>query len=108
MELNSSPVSRCLDTKLLILGFEIPDLLAIFLLLAVLNFMFGSIGGVTSLIVWALPLGLAVLLRYGKRGKPDNYLLHLARFWFAPGVYSAFAEPQVFMLPPRLKGFRSI
>lgn len=106
MDLDVSPVSRCLDTKLMVLGFEIPDLLAIFLLLAALNFMFGSIGGWATLFIWGIPVSFAAALRYGKRGKPDNYILHLARFWFAPGVYCAFTEPKVFALPPRLKGLK--
>ena len=81
MEIYSTPVSRCLDNKLLILGFEVVDLFAIFLLLAVLNFLLSPIGGWVTLLVWILPSLLALILRYGKRGKPENYLLHVARYY---------------------------
>ena len=103
MNLQTTPVSRCLDNKLLILGFEVPDLLAIFLLLAILNFMFGRIGGWSVAFIWGAPLSLAALLRYGKRDKPDNYLLHVARYYLSPGVYSAFAESKSFHVPPKMR-----
>jgi hypothetical protein len=60
--INVTPVNRCLDKKLLILGFEIPDLLAVFLLLAVLNFFFGGGGAGSILVTWLPPLILAMLL----------------------------------------------
>jgi len=95
-------MSRSLDKKLLVLGFEIPDLLAVFLLLAALNFFLGGGGGATILLIWLPPLFLAIILRYGKRGKPDNYLLHVSRYYLSPGVYSAFEYPTVFKIPPSI------
>ncbi len=53
MELKSTSVSKSLDKKLMIFGFEVPDLLALFLLISTLNFFFGT----TSLkiyFVWML------------------------------------------------------
>jgi len=41
MALRSEPTSQSLEKKLLIAGFEVPDVLAIFLLLSILNFIFG-------------------------------------------------------------------
>ena len=41
MSLKSTPVSRCLEKKLLFFGYELPDVLAIFMLLAVLNLTLG-------------------------------------------------------------------
>jgi hypothetical protein len=103
MAVDVTPVSRSLDKKLLILGFELVDLLAVFLFLALLNFFFGG-GGVVSLaLTWLPPLALALLLKYGKRGKPDNYLLHLTRFHFNPGIYSAFQLPKNFKSPPSVR-----
>jgi len=101
LALNTTPVSQCLDKKLLIFGYEIPDLLAIFLLLSVLNFTFGSTG-MKLYLVWLPTLTLALTLRLGKRGKPDNYLLHLVRFQTQPKLLSAFQDATHFQTPPRL------
>lgn len=101
MALKVTSVSTSLDKKLLILGYEIPDLLAIFFTLAILNFLFGRTTNALAL-VWAPTLLLAVALRYGKRGKPDNYLLHLARYYLSPGIYHAFKETSVSMPPPKI------
>lgn len=92
MSIRTTPVSRCLEKKMMVMGFEIPDLLAIFLSLSVLNFLFGS----TELkipLVWVPAFSLAFVLRFVKRGKPENYLVHWLRFQFQPGVISAFPDP---------------
>jgi hypothetical protein len=94
MNLKSTPVSRCLDKKMILLGFEVPDLLAIFLTLSVLNLVFGQ----TSLkifLVWLPTLVLAGTLRFAKRGKPEGFLVHWVRYQIRPGVLSAFSEPTV-------------
>jgi hypothetical protein len=99
MELRSVSVSKCLDKKLLIFGYEVPDLLAIFFLLSILNFLFGQ----TTLklfLVWLPVVALAVTLRVGKRGKPDNYLIHWFRFRIRPKYLSAFPEPTDSTSPP--------
>lgn len=82
-ELLVTKVPRALDIKSKLFGFELPDLLAIFLNLAVTNLVFGS----TSLrfpLVWGTTLVLAGFLFFAKRGKPDNYIQHLGEFWFSP------------------------
>lgn len=92
MDLKSTPVSRCLDKKMILFGFEVPDLLAIFLTLSVLNFVFGQ----TSLkvfLVWLPTLVLAATLRFAKRGKPEGFLIHWLRYQIKPGVLSAFSDP---------------
>ena len=94
MALKSEPTSQSLERKLMIAGFEIPDLLAIFSLLATLNFLFGATGQ-KLLLVWLPTAALALALRLGKRGKPDNYLVHLARFHFAPKYLLAFSDPSI-------------
>jgi hypothetical protein len=96
------PVSKSLDRKLMLFGYEVLDVLAIFLTLSVLNLLFGQ-SGMTLLLVWAPSIALAVVLRLGKRGKPDKYLLHWMRFQAKPGIYSAFPEPSNWKVPPRLK-----
>jgi hypothetical protein len=102
MSLRTAPVSKCLDKKLLIAGYEIPDLLAIFSLLSVLNFLFGQTQMKLAL-VWLPSLALAALIRIGKRGKPDNFLLHWVRFRLRPRYLSAFADPAIFTPPPKLR-----
>lgn len=84
-----TPVSRCLDKKLTVCGFEVPDLIGIFILLSILNFVFGDHGS-KLLLVWLPPAALAVVLRVTKRNRPDHFLKHWLRFQFQPGVWHAF------------------
>lgn len=106
MDLKVTPVSKCLDKKMMILGFEIPDLLFIFLTMSVLNFLFGSTS-LKWLFVWLPSLSIATVIRLTKRGKPDNYLVHWLRFQIKPGVLSAFSDPSQDIPSPKLK-MRSI
>lgn len=92
MALRSTMVSKCLDKKLNMFGFEIPDLLAIFLVLSILNFIFGG-APYKLFTVWLPSILLAVILRVGKRGKPENYLIHLIRYQLTPGVLFSFHVP---------------
>lgn len=92
MPLRSEPTSKSLEKKLLILGFEVPDVLAIFLLLSVLNFIFGQTN-YKLFLVWLPVATVAIILRISKRGKPDNYLPHLIKFHMRPKYLSAFKEP---------------
>jgi hypothetical protein len=39
--------------------------------------------------VWGTSLGLAVILFFGKRGKPDSYLQHLVQFYLHPSYRAA-------------------
>jgi hypothetical protein len=90
--LHSTSVSRCLEKKILFLGFELPDVLAIFLCLSVLNLLFGQSDWKLAL-VWLPSTALALGLRLAKRGKPDGFLIHWVRFQLRPGVLFAFDEP---------------
>lgn len=101
MALRSESTSQSLEKKLLIMGFEVPDVLAIFLLLSILNFTFGQTN-YKLLLVWGPVLVAAVTLRIGKRGKPDNYLVHLAKFHTRPKYLSAFKDPTLSNPPPRI------
>ena len=98
MALKTSEVYRCLEKKTLIFGFEMVDLFAVFLLLALLNFLFAGVR-YKFLLAWGPALALALFLRIGKVGKPENYLLHWVRFHLSPGILSAFP------LAPRRKRF---
>lgn len=105
MEIQSTPVSRCLDKKMIILGYEVPDLLMIFLTLSVLNFLFGMTS-MKLVLVWLPTIALALVLRLGKRGKPENYMVHWIRFQIKPGYLSAFKESTEWNPPPSLKRSR--
>lgn len=100
MDIKTTPVSKCLDKKMIVMGFEIPDLLAIFLTLSILNFLFGTTQ-MKLLLVWLPSILLAATLRISKRGKPDNFLVHWLRFQIRPGILSAFQEPTEWNFPPR-------
>jgi hypothetical protein len=99
MALKTTQISRCLDKKLQIAGYEIPDLLAIFFLLSLLNFLFGRTD-MKIVLVWLPTILLATVLRIGKRDKPDNYLIHLVRFHLRRKQLFAFNEPAEWPLPP--------
>lgn len=101
MGLRTVSVNQCLDKKLLVFGYEVPEILVLFLMLSVLNFVFPP--GFKLALVWLPTLTLAVILRLGKRGKPDNYLVHLVRHKLQPPLLSAFREPTQRVAPPKLK-----
>lgn len=100
MSLRSEPTSQSLEKKLLIMGYEVPDVLAIFLLLSILNFLFGQTNHKLFLI-WLPVLVVALVLRLGKREKPDNYLVHLAKCHLQSKYFSAFEPPTRDTTPPK-------
>lgn len=102
MSLRSEPTSKSLEKKLLIAGFEVPDVLAIFLLLSILNFLFNGTSYKLAL-VWAPTAIVALILRIGKRGKPDNYLIHLGKFLVQSKYLSAFNDPKIMTPSPTTK-----
>ena len=88
VSLSVTKVPRALDNRLRLFGFELADLLLIFLYLSVSNLFFGP----TRLkfpIVWCGTLLLACVLHFVKKGKPENYLQHLLQFKMNPAIYSA-------------------
>lgn len=89
MELRTTPTSKCLDKKTLLLGFEMMDLFVIFFTLAILNFLFGKTDQ-KLLLVWLPPVIVGLVLKFGKKGKPEGFLKHWIRFQFSPGIFSAF------------------
>jgi hypothetical protein len=100
-DLRSTAVSRCLEKKLLFIGYELADVLIIFLLLAALNLVFGRTDS-KFLLVWLPTAALAVALRVVKRGKPDHFITHWVRFRINPRVLFAFYEPTARINPPRI------
>lgn len=102
MALKVEPTSKSLERKLLIMGFEIPDLLAIFLLLSILNFSFGSTN-YKLFLVWLPTLAAAVTLRIAKHGKPNNYLVHLGKHFSQKKHLSAFKPSSITKPAQKLK-----
>lgn len=81
-------VPRNLDRRLLLFGFELADLLIVFLYLSLSNLFFGT----TKLkfpIVWLGTFAIAGTLFFIKRGKPEGYLQHLVQFKIRPTAYTA-------------------
>ncbi len=103
MSLKTTSVAKCLDKRLLLMGFEVLDVLMIFLTLSVLNFIFGQTS-LKILFVWLPTATLAVVLYFGKKGKPDRYLIHWLRFQMKPGTYKAFPDSLNWVRPPTLRG----
>lgn len=97
----TSRVPRALEMKSKLFGYELPDLLVIFLNLAITNLVFGT----TFLrypLVWGTTLGLALFLFFAKRGRPDNFLQHLIEYYVRP-IYLAAGR-----LDRRYRKFKSV
>jgi hypothetical protein len=99
--MKTTSVSKSLDKKLTIFGFEVYDLLAIFIVLSTLNLLFGQ-SSLKLFFVWLPTIAIAALLRFGKRGRPDRFLVHWLRFQIKSGHLSAFEEPSDYVSPPHL------
>lgn len=88
-----SRVPRSLEKKARIFGFELGDLLLIFLYLAISNLAFGQTR-MKPLLVWGGTLAIAGVIYFVKRGKPDGYLQHYGEFMTGPSVYSS-SQPDI-------------
>lgn len=86
--LKTSQVHRRLDAKLKVGGVEATDLLVVLILAAVLNLFLNSIP-FGPIFIFGIPCLLFVVLYFGKRGKPDGYLLHAIKFYLSPGELRA-------------------
>ncbi len=81
-------VPRALDMKSKLFGYEMPDLLLIFMNLSLTSLLFGGTS-VRYPLVWGTTLSLALFLHFVKRGKPDGYLQHLGELIGKPAYRSA-------------------
>lgn len=88
VEILTSSVPRALEMRTKLFGFEIADLLLIFLNLALTNLVFGSSEWRYPL-VWGTSVSIAAFLYFAKRGKPDRYLEHAFRYVLSPSVFYA-------------------
>ena len=93
---NISKMPRTLEIKTRLWGFEIADILVIFLNLAVMNFIFGGSGFKGTFLIWGASIFLALFLFFIKRGKPDSYVLHCFQFIAQPGSFDAGMPDQEF------------
>lgn len=84
MELQRSSVHRGLDIRMKVAGMEAIDLIATLIMAATLNFF-----QLPSFIVIAIPATALLILYFGKRNKPDGFLIHLIRYYLTAGHYSA-------------------
>jgi hypothetical protein len=84
----TSSVPRALEMKSKLFGYELPDLLLIFVNLSITNLIFGG-SSLRYPLVWGTTLGMALFLFIAKRGKPDNYLQHLGEYWMKPSYLAA-------------------
>lgn len=83
-----SKVPRALETKSKIFGFELADVLILFLYLSLSNFVFGRTP-FKFLFVWVGSAALASALYFLKKGKPENHLQHLGEFYRKPEILSS-------------------
>jgi len=102
MDLRTTHVNKSLDRRLLILGFEVFDLILVFGFLSILNFTLGRFG-LTFFTVWMPTLILALILRIGKTGKADRFLIHYIKYQIKPKLLDAFNAPRDWQSPPSCK-----
>jgi hypothetical protein len=88
MSLLISKVPRALEAKSKLFGFELGDLLIIFLYLATSNLIFGPTR-LKFLMVWIGTAVLASVPYYVKRNRPDQYLQHWSEFMRTPSILTA-------------------
>lgn len=85
-----SSVPRSLESRTRIFGFELADLLIIFLYLSISNLFLGQ----TRLkfpVVWLGTVAIAGILFFVKRNRPDGFLQHYGEYHRRPKVYSSGA-----------------
>lgn len=82
---------RKLDAKFKVGGIEATDLLAVLIVGAVMNLIFGRLS-IGPLFVFGVPAVLFSALYFGKRDKPDGFLIHFLKFHLSPGELHAGEE----------------
>jgi len=92
LDLEQSKVHRNLDGAIKVMGLEAPDLILVLMVAAIMNLFFGQTN-LVLITVFGIPLLLLFTLYFGKKGKPDGYLIHLLRYLMTPSFYSAGVRP---------------
>ena len=91
MSVDRSAVHRNLDAQIKFFGMELFDVIGVGAFASTMNLIFGQTS-VAGVMVFGLPVLLAGVIFWGKRGKPDRYLPDLIRFSIFPGVFCAGSE----------------
>lgn len=89
--LSRSTVHRRLDARFKIGGVEAADLICVLMAAAVLNLFFGQLS-FGPVLTFTIPAILFFVLYFGKRGKPENYLVHLVKYHVSSGKLYAGQE----------------
>jgi len=97
-----SHVPRTLETKSKIFGFELGDVLILFLNLSLQNLVFGESSFKYPMVYGSTAI-LGFIMFFVKRGKPDSYLQHLSQYMISPTVFFAGKVDQKFK-PIQWKG----
>ena len=97
-----SHVPRTLEAKSKIFGFELGDVLILFLNLSIQNLVFGESSFKYPMVYGGTAL-LGFILFFVKRGKPDSYLQHLSQYMVSPTAFYAGKTDQKFK-PIQKKG----
>ncbi|MCH2534238.1 MAG: hypothetical protein MK008_07350 [Bdellovibrionales bacterium] len=84
---------RNLDAKFKIGGLEALDLLLALIFGTVMNLFFGGTALEIPLVIGG-PIIIIAIFYVGKKGKPDNFMAHLIRFYLEPGFFSSGEEPR--------------
>ena len=92
MEIHTSEVQRNLDARFKIGSIEALDLLIALIFAAIMNLFFGGTALEIPLVLGCPALILAAFY-FGKKGKPEKFMVHLIRFYLEPGFFSAGEEP---------------
>lgn len=98
-----SHVPRTLEAKNKIFGFELGDILVLFMNLSIQNLVFGETGA-KFLMVYGSTMILGFVLFFVKRGKPDSYVQHLSQHFVSPTVFFAGVGDRKFKTFKRKKG----
>ncbi len=106
-ELLSSQVPRSLEAKTKLFGFEIGDLLLIFINLSVLNLVFGG-SKLRYPLVWGSTTFLLVMIYFVKRGRPDNFIQHaIEHYTRSPVLFANISDEKAkpfFIKPEEFNG----
>jgi hypothetical protein len=81
-------VPRSLELAAKLFGFEVGDVLIVFMYLSMMNLVLGELRFRAPLI-WGSTVLLAMFLYFIKIGKPDHYIQHLTEYMLAPNIRSA-------------------
>lgn len=88
MSLAMSKTYKGLGVTMKVGGFEAFDLIFCLIIAAISSIIFGG-SNLGSLMVILLPSVMLTTLHFGKRGKPEGYLMHLLKYLISHGQFLA-------------------